>query len=276
METYLDPTIQAFIRYFDFPGDEPTLVFLAGLGLASTAVYPRIVVEPGLSGRRSILVDLYGCGYSDRPENYSYSLEDHASTLSGLLDHISAGQYIIVGHSMGGSVAIELTANRPDLILQIILAEANLEAGGGLWSQKIADQSESDFVQIGYTQSIANQRSAALTADTASAVALGMWQVASPLAIHRSAVSVVKGTQPVMWDKLIRLPIPRTYLFGSRSLEEYEGDREMYTRLEAHGIRVDVVPDAGHGMMIDNPIGFADALYKAMRLARPSVQNQQH
>jgi pimeloyl-ACP methyl ester carboxylesterase len=71
MEAYLDTNNQAFIRYHDFPGTEPAVVYLAGLGLASTAAYPRIVVEPGLSERRSILIDLLGCGYSDRPEHFS-------------------------------------------------------------------------------------------------------------------------------------------------------------------------------------------------------------
>lgn len=267
MKTYLDPNVQAFIRYFDFPGNEPTLVFLAGLGLASTAVYPRIVVEPGLSNRRSILVDLFGCGYSDRLEHYSYSLEEHAATLSGMLEHIGAKQYILVGHSMGGAIAIELATKRPDLILQIIMAEANLDVGGGFWSRNIAEQTESDFVKTGYQELIEKRRSAAMNADNTASIALGVWQVASPMAIHRSAVSLVRGTQPVMWDQLIRLSIPRTFLFGSRSLEEYEEDREIYTRLEAHGIRVDIVPDAGHGMMADNPAGFAKSLNKAMSLA---------
>jgi len=257
-----------FIRYFDFPGDEPAIVFLAGLGLASTAIYPRVVVEPSLLGRRSILVDLFGCGYSDKPQNYSYKIEEHAETLSGLMDHIGLSKYVLMGHSLGGAVAIELASKRPDLIVQIILAEANVDAGGGLWSRVIANQSEAEFAGTGYKKSIENQRSAAMNTDHAASIALGMWQVASPLAIHRSAVSVVKGTQPVMWDRLIRMSIPRTFLFGSRSLEEYEGDRELYTRLEAHGIRVDVVPDAGHGMMVDNPNGFAKAINKAMRLAR--------
>lgn len=264
METYLEPATQAFIRYFDFPGDEPSVVYIAGLGLASTAIYPRVVVEPRLSKRRAILIDLFGCGYSDGPKNYSYSLEDHASTLSELLDHVDTGQYILVGHSLGGSVAIELAAQRPDLIIQIILAEANLEAGGGLWNRGIAHQSEKYFVETGYRELIEKQQSMAISGDHIASVALGNWQVASPLGMYRSALSVVKGTQPVMLDKLIRMSIPKTYLFGSRSLEEYEEDREMYTRLETHGIRIDVVPDAGHGMMADNPTGFANAIMKAI------------
>jgi len=268
VEAYLDPKVKAFIRYLDFPGDEPAVVYLAGLGLASTAIYPRVVVEPSLSNRRSVLIDIFGCGYSDKPDHYSYNLEQHAATLSGLLDTLGAKEYILVGHSLGGAVAIALAAHRSDLIVQIILAEANVEAGGGPWSRVITDQTERDFVKIGYQQSIEWRRKKALIGDRNASIFLGMLQVTSPLAIHRSAVSVVKGTQPVMWDQLIRMSIPRTYLFGSRSLEEYEGDREMYTRLEAHGIRVDVVPNAGHGMMSDNPKGFADAISKAISLAK--------
>jgi pimeloyl-ACP methyl ester carboxylesterase len=267
MESYLDHNFQTFIRYFDLAGNEPTVVYLAGLGLASTAIYPRVVVESGLSERHSILVDMFGYGYSDKPEHYSYSLEAHADTLSGFLDNLGEKEYILVGHSMGGAVAIELTARRPDLIVQLILAEANLVAGGGPRSRAIADQTESNFVSTGYWESIEERRNKALNGDHFASNSLGMWQVASPLAIHRSAVSVVKGTQPIMWDQLIRASIPRTYLFGSRSLDEYEEDRELYTRLEAYGIRVDVVPNAGHGMMKDNPEGFANAISKAINLA---------
>jgi pimeloyl-ACP methyl ester carboxylesterase len=274
LERYLDQDVQAFLRYLDFPGTEPAVVYLAGLGLAATAMYPRIVVEPGLSDRRSILVDLFGCGYSDRPKPYSYSLEEHAATLSRFLEYTGAGQSVLVAHSLGGSVAIELASRRPDRVVQIILAEAKLEAGGGLWSSSIADQTENDFVESGYGKALEELRNAALSGYPIAAIILGMWQAASPLAIHRSAVSLVRGTEPIMWDQLIRLSIPRTYLFWGQSLFEHVEDREMYTRLEAHGIRVDVVPDAGHAMMIENPKGFAKAVEKAIRLAGPRSYHQ--
>jgi pimeloyl-ACP methyl ester carboxylesterase len=264
MDAYIDPKTQAFIRYVNLPGGEPCLVFLAGLGLASTAIYPRVVFEPGLSNRHSILVDLLGCGYSDKPDLFSYSIEDHASTLSGLLDHIGSKHYILVGHSLGGAIAIELAAKRPDLIMQLILAEANLDAGGGLFSKSIAEQSGNEFIRSGYQDLINNLRNAAMKGDYTSSIALGIWQVASPRALHGGAVSAVKGTQPVMWDQLIQLSIPRTYIFGSRSLEDYEDDRALQRRLEEHHIRVAVVPNAGHGMMAENPVGFAALIAEAI------------
>lgn len=264
MESYLDPQTQSFLRYLDLPGSGPPLLFLAGLGLASTAVYPRVMVEPGLTGRHALLVDLFGAGFSDGPESFSYSLEAHAATLAGLLDQAGSPACILVGHSMGGAVAIELAAQRPDLCAELILAEANLHAGGGAMSSGIAAQTEADFVRSGYQDLLDYARRAALDGDSISAIALGNWAKTSPLGLHRSAVGLVRGTQPVMWDNLIRLKMRRAFLFGGHSLEEYEDDRVLREELEANGIPTYVVPQAGHGMMAENPAGFAAAVAAAM------------
>jgi len=267
MEAYFDTNTQAFMRYFDFPGKEPSVVYLGGLGIASTAAFPRILVEAGLSKRRSILVDLFGCGYSDDPDHFNYSIEEHASTLTGLLDHIRSKPYVLVGHSLGGAIAIELASKRSDLVIQLILAEANLDAGGGMLSQGIAGQTETEFIKSGYQELLNRRRSDALNGDFTSSLALGLWQVASPRALYGGAVSAVKGTEPGMWDQLIRLSIPRTYIFGSKSLEIFEDDREIRRRLEEHNILVEVVSEAGHGMMAENPIGFANAVSNALNSA---------
>jgi len=264
LDTYLDPNTRAFIRYIDLPGKEPSVIFLGGLGIASTAVFPRVVFESGLSKRHSILVDVLGCGYSDSPDHFSFSIDDQASTLSGLLEHIGSKQYVLVGHSLGGAIAIELASKRSDLVIQLILAEANLDAGGGMLSRSIAEQTEIDFIKSGYQELINNSRSSALNGDYTISLALGLWQVASPRALYGGAVSAVKGTQPVMWDQLIQLSIPRTYIFGSQSLENFEDDKALQRRLEEHNIHVAVVPNAGHGMMAENPSGFAAVVVEAL------------
>ena len=264
MNAYLDPKSQAFLRYLDFTGEYTPVVFLAGLGLASTAAFPRVYFEPGLSDHRGILVDLFGCGYSDSTDEFSYTLEEHAASVSSLLDHIGAKPYILVGHSMGGAVAVELAAKRPDLCDQLILAEANLFAGGGMLSKRIADQLEIEFVKTGHQELLDNLRKDALNGEPISGIALGIWQQASPIAMHRSAVSLVKGTQPIMWENLIQLSIPRTFIFGSRSLDDFEEDRDLQKKLEEHNIQVAVVPDAGHAMTAENPAGLATEIAKAI------------
>jgi len=170
-----------------------------------------------------------------------------------------------VGHSLGGAIAIELASKQSGLVTQLILAEANLDAGGGMLSRSIAEQTEINFIKTGYQELLDSCRSAALNGDYTSSIALGLWQVASPRALYGGAVSAVKGTQPVMWDQLIQLSIPRTYIFGSQSLENYEEDRALQRRLEEHNIQVSVVPNAGHGMMAENPAGFAEVIVEALK-----------
>ncbi len=162
MDTFFLAQWQAYLRYFDLPGTGPTSVYLAGLGGAASAVYPRSVCEPGLAPRRSFIVDWLGCGYSDRPEQFSYSIDDHAATIAALLEHLRLTACTVIGHSMGGAVAIVLAAKWPDLVARLVLAEANLDAGGGMFSQSIAHQSEADFIRHGYQELLQVRRAAAI------------------------------------------------------------------------------------------------------------------
>lgn len=77
-------------------------------------------------------------------------------------------------------------------------------------------------------------------------------------------MSIEKRAQSAICDQLISMKIPKTFIFGGRSLREYEKDRDLFTRLKAYGIRVDIVPGARHAMMVDNPIGTAKAIFKAL------------
>ena len=92
----------AVLRYHDLPGIEPTRVSQAGLGCTAAAAFAHILAEPGLSGRRSLLVDCLGFGHSDRPQDFAYTLDAHAETVTVLMDHLALDQYELVGHSFAG------------------------------------------------------------------------------------------------------------------------------------------------------------------------------
>jgi hypothetical protein len=72
------PHERAYLRYTSLPGREPALAYLTGLGLAVAGTYDRCLAAPTLAGRRTVLADVFGAGFSDGPESFSYSLEDHA------------------------------------------------------------------------------------------------------------------------------------------------------------------------------------------------------
>lgn len=246
------PEWDAFLRYLDLPGTEPAVLFIPGAHLAGTAAFVPTAVEPGLSNRRRVIVDLLGGGFSDRPDDFSYGLEDHATTLALLLDDLGLEGCGVVGHSLGGAVAIGLAAKRPQLVERLILAEANLDTVGGAFTGFVTSYSEADFITSGYTDLLSDLEKRAHDGDPVSPILLGILAAADPRALHRSAVGVTRGMQPIMRDLLVQMTIPRQYVFGEWSLPD-----EDYDVLPSLGIEVAVVPEAGHAMTADNPAGFA-------------------
>jgi pimeloyl-ACP methyl ester carboxylesterase len=98
------------IHYHERGCGEP-LLLIHGLG-SSGADWGLQV--PVLEKRfRVIVPDLPGSGHSHPPRE-EYSIPRFASALWALLDHLGFDRVNIVGFSMGGAVAIEMSLQRPD------------------------------------------------------------------------------------------------------------------------------------------------------------------
>ncbi len=248
MQALFLPEHDAHVRYHDLPGSEPACVYLHGLGSASSADFPAIAARPGLAGRRSLLVDLLGFGFSDRPAACRYSVDDHASIVATLLDCLGLSSCLAVGHSLGGSIGVRLAVLRPELVSRLVLAEANLEPGAqegsnAVFSRGIASESEEAYCSGGYRQTLA-------WAEEAFPGFAARLRLADPRALHRTAVSLVAGSAPTLMEQLLSLTIPRAYVFGQGSLANRDM-AERAARLPAGGVRVQVVPNAGHDMAMD-------------------------
>jgi lipase len=76
-----------------------------------------------LGPSRSLVgVDLRGRGDSDKPES-GYGLEEHAGDVIRVLDHLGLDRATLVGHSMGGFVALETALSYPDRVRAIVLLD---------------------------------------------------------------------------------------------------------------------------------------------------------
>jgi pimeloyl-ACP methyl ester carboxylesterase len=264
----------AMLRYLDLPGGGRPLVCLHGLGCAATSDFPAVVADAHLADRRRILVDFVGSGFSDRPESFPYDVDSHAACVVELVEALGLDAVDLFGHSMGGTVALVAATRRPGLVGALVLGEPNLDPGGGAFSRQIAAWSEADYVSGGHR---ALEREARLSGNDNGA---GTLAVSSPLAVHRGAVSLVAGSSPTWRQRLVSLPMPRTVLVGERSLPDPD-----VTRLSDQGVRVAIVPGAGHSMMWENPAGLAEAIAGALAppgtpalvgeaaQARPSANN---
>jgi pimeloyl-ACP methyl ester carboxylesterase len=147
----------ASVRYHDLPGQEPACVYLHGFGAAASADFPGIVRDPRLAPWRAILVDLPGFGFSDRPADFPYTFEAHATVIAGLLDRLGLRKCHVVGHSMGGSIAIVLAAARPDLVAHLIVGEPSLDGEDAFFSGTIVARwpTEEEYVASGHATIVA-------------------------------------------------------------------------------------------------------------------------
>lgn len=104
---------------YDVRGDGPPLVLLHGLGERASTWDP---VRDAFAARfTTYAVDFRGHGRSDRADAYSQQLMEVDTT--GLLGALGLAGVILVGHSMGGSVALRIAAHRPDLVARLVVED---------------------------------------------------------------------------------------------------------------------------------------------------------
>lgn len=117
-------------------GDEsaPPLILLHGLSGRRQTWDP--VVEHLLpryvdSGQLQLLaVDMRGHGESSRaPSVQGYDAVSYAADLAAVIEFLGAGPAAVVGHSLGGVVAAQLAATRPELLLGVFLEDPPLYEG---------------------------------------------------------------------------------------------------------------------------------------------------
>jgi len=96
-----------------------TILFLHGLG-ENLRAWEKIENQLKIP-YRLLLVDLPGHGQSPLPRRTNYSHENLASLLWEFVEDIGAGDLLIVGHSLGGNLALRMAAMRPEKIKGLFL-----------------------------------------------------------------------------------------------------------------------------------------------------------
>lgn len=98
-------------------GDGDPLLLIMGFGAPGAAWLP---VLPLLPGFKCIYFDNRGTGDSDKPAG-SYTISQMADDASNLLEALGIAKAKVLGVSMGGMIAQELTLRHPDQVERVVL-----------------------------------------------------------------------------------------------------------------------------------------------------------
>lgn len=111
------------LSYVD-SGSGPVVLFIHGI-LGSQRQWTHLVDELD-DDQRVLVPDLFGHGESEKPLG-DYSLGAHAAAMRDLLDHLGIERVTLVGHSLGGGIAMQFYYLFPERVDRLVLV-----ASGGL------------------------------------------------------------------------------------------------------------------------------------------------
>jgi pimeloyl-ACP methyl ester carboxylesterase len=112
--------------YYEIIGKGPTVVLVHGWGADSTMYDEQ---KAALSKHFELIVyDHRGHGRSSKSkEKQTYTIDQYADDLRGLLDALKKKKVHVVGHSMGGIVALNFAIRYPRYVNKLILASTFAE-----------------------------------------------------------------------------------------------------------------------------------------------------
>jgi len=118
------------IRYLESEGDRISdrhILFIHGLGSSADR---WLDIPDALSKYyHTIAVDLIGFGGSDKPVDVNYTIEKFAEFILEFIDKIGLngddGKITLVGHSLGGYIAVEFAIRNKELIEKLVLVDSS-------------------------------------------------------------------------------------------------------------------------------------------------------
>lgn len=90
-------------------------------GNPTWSFYYRNLVKKLQGSYRVIVPDHMGCGYSDKPQDYPYTLKNHIDNLEELLAELDVKKISLVVHDWGGAIGMGLAVRRPEMIESIVV-----------------------------------------------------------------------------------------------------------------------------------------------------------
>lgn len=236
-------------------------------GIATDRHIWDLVVPMLATSRCVVTLDLPGFGRS-QPVGDGFVLDAVADRIArGLAGRGVRGPIDLVGHSLGGGVAIALAALRPRLVGRLILvAPAGMRPLPAPISRLLAASADAalsarrravSLTEVAWGRRLLLAMTAADGADLPPTLARQMVEASSTARRTEAALATITSSdlRPV----LARVAAPLGVIWG-------EADRTIPLKALS-GVtnarpdaRVLMLPDAGHVPMVEQPQGFTDAL----------------
>lgn len=250
-----------FVREVSPRNPGHTLLFIHGLG-ESGLCFEHLLDAPELAGYRLLVPDLPGYGRSPWLAVGPQGLADQADFLAHWIKEKQAAPAVIIGHSMGGVVALLMAEQYPKLVTAVVDVDGNKSPDDCVFSSQAARYDLATFASVGFDQLRARIHDLGIK-DTAQRGYYVSLRLADPATYHRNSLELVEmSVQQDMARRLAALPVPSVYIAGSPGGASVPS-REL---LQAAGVNLRDVTPSGHWPFIDQPQDFLAVLTEELEL----------
>ncbi len=249
--------VDLLVTEYDAPKTaSPPLILLHGIGSRGVSWWP--VVDRLAERFRLVALDLRGHGDSAKP-TAGYRLADYAADLDDLLDALDLDRPRILGHSLGGMVALTWAIDHPERAAAIALEDSALRSGR--WSLPAFDE------WLALNAMSATEAAAAFasrypdwTAEDCARRATSITSTARGVFLEMRAMAEVEdGTDRIAPLATIQSPVLLVYgdLAAGGMVVPEDAERLVATLPHA---RIARVPGSGHNLHRDHSAAFLSLL----------------
>jgi len=259
----------------DGPSSDEALLLLHGF-TGSAASWSEL--RPALRDRSPVIaVDLPGHGRSSAPDDpRRYALERLADDLERVTDRLGVRAVVALGYSLGGRAALKFALRHPARVRGLILESTSpgIERAD---ERDARARSDTELVELLQREGIAAfvdrwemlplwasqaalppERRAALRTQRLSQSARGL---------ANSLRGAGAAADPAVFDRLGDIRVPTLLVAGALDLKYVDYAMRMSERLA--DARVEIVPDAGHAVHLEQPDHFARIVTSFLRNLNP-------
>ncbi len=224
--------------------------------------------ESRLSAHSVHAIDLLGYGVFRCVDPLQPGLTRQVDHVAALIESLGVGCAWLVGHSLGGAIAMLVADSRPDLVCGLINVEGNFTLKDAFWSSRIMKLTPAQW-RMEYRA----MRADIHTWLTKCAIdptpqriewATAMLDHQCPETIHTMSEALINATgAPEFLDTVQRIvdrELPLHLIAGRRSLAQW--DVPEFVRRAA--ISLNVFEGAGHLMMLERPDAFCDVIARLL------------
>jgi pimeloyl-ACP methyl ester carboxylesterase len=235
-------------------GRKGPLLFLHGLG-CSIDDFLQAYETASLSEYTLASFDFPGCGRSSYTETTSLDVDDLVALTAMAVSQLALKDIVLIGHSMGGLVALLYSDRYTRSVRALVSVEGNLVRDDCFFSRKVAGTDYSlfrgslfpDFVHGIKMRDNRGFREYARTLE----------QYTNPRAFYDYCSSLVAYSDSgMLLEKMLKLGLPTLFLYGSE-----DRDLPSIRELKRGGVRVVEIANSNHFPQYDNPNAFYKKIF---------------